>query len=488
MIVEKLFVQNLQLIKSAQVDFDKINIISGINKDNPSESGNGSGKSTLILRAILFALYGFVEEGLTLKDLIRFGERECSIELYCSLNGEYYHIVRKIPTELQIFRNNNEIQANTNTIKQEIINEKFGDVKFFRQYRCVDLKNGINVLDMGIVSLRKTLMAFMEDYFSNIRKNLLAKKVERERYSINKKLYKHYLSEKRLDLLNASLSEMNSQIIESKNSIRDTQKSISKVDGEISAKKRIIEYKQNESKKAEEGICPILRTSCDRIGKKMTTADKSKLNQEVVQLNHEIEQLKSSTEGDNDYLADLEMQLQEVEESKQKINEKLMRLKGAFQFADYKYTKADIVIYDEAIKILDLFAGEYIKTWLESLQIIINNLLQSINISIEFVANKDFLLIMDNGQLLKYDQCSSGQKCFLNVIFKLAILMHQNKAGILLWDDGLGSIDFTNLTNLITICQGLPFQIIGIYQNYNNEIENVKQIVIIRKNNESKII
>ena len=158
MIIKSLKITNLQLIKSAEVQFDKINIVSGLNKDNPSESGNGSGKSTLVLRAILFCLYGYVEEGLTLKDLIRFEEKECSVTIECSLNDEHFRIIRKIPSELQLFLNDKEIQANTATIKQQFINEHFGDVNFFRQYRCVDLKNGINVLDLGIVSLRKTLM------------------------------------------------------------------------------------------------------------------------------------------------------------------------------------------------------------------------------------------------------------------------------------------------------------------------------------------
>ena len=96
MIIKSLKINNLQLIKSAQVDFEKVNIISGINKDNPSESGNGSGKSTFIFRAILFALYGYCEEGLKLVDLIRFGEKEASVEIELEENNKTYKIIRKI--------------------------------------------------------------------------------------------------------------------------------------------------------------------------------------------------------------------------------------------------------------------------------------------------------------------------------------------------------------------------------------------------------
>lgn len=487
MIINSLKIQNLQLIKSAQVDFEKINIFSGKNLDNPSESGNGSGKSTLVLRAILFVLYGYCEEGLTLKDLIRFSEKEAEVTIEIQLGNDLFKIIRKIPSELHLFVNDKEIQANTQTIKQQFINEHLGDVNFFRQYRCVDNKNGINLLDMGIISVRKTLMGFIEGIFSEIRTKLLAKKVERERYSVDKKLYKHYLSKKRLDILNASVKDTNNQISELKTLIRESQSSISKINGEIAAKKRIISYKEAETKKAEEGICPILKTSCDRIGKKMTAMDKSKLFQEIEQLSHEIVHLEESIIGDNDYLADLEIQLQGIEERKQKTNEKLLRLKGAFQFADYKYTKADIVIYDEAVKVLDSFAGEYIKEWLSSLSIVINNLLKPINLSVEFTADKEFIRINDNGQLMKYDQLSKGQKTFLSVVFKLAILMQNNKTGLIILDDGLNDIDWINFKNLISIIKTLPFQAICVYQGLQEEIEDTKHFIVIRQKGEAVV-
>jgi len=96
MIIKSLKINNLQLLKSAKIDFDKINLITGKNLDSPSESGNGSGKSTLVLRAILFGLYGFCEEGLTLKDLIRFGEKEASVEIELEKDNKIYKVIRKI--------------------------------------------------------------------------------------------------------------------------------------------------------------------------------------------------------------------------------------------------------------------------------------------------------------------------------------------------------------------------------------------------------
>jgi DNA repair exonuclease SbcCD ATPase subunit len=489
MIIKSLKISNLQLIKSAKVDFDKINIISGLNKDNPNESGNGAGKSTFVLRAILFCLYGYVEEGLTLKDLISFDEKECSVTLECSLNNEDYIIERKIPSELRIYLNSAEVQANTATIKQQLINERFGDVNFFRQYRCVDLKNGINVLDLGIVSLRKTLMGFIEGIFTEIRTRLLAQKTERERFSVDKKLYKHYLSQKRLDVLNASLDEIKNDYLKFEKE-KDTQQGIiNQIKSEISSRDKIIYYKQQEMKKVDEGICPVLKTRCEKIAPKnnLNKTPNLGITKEIDIIKDEINNYKKQLESESESIEYYNDTLSALQTKERKAREKLLRLKGAFQFKDYKYTKADIVIYDEAIKVLDSFAGEYIKEWLSSLSIIINNLLKSINISVEFTADKDFMKVSDNNRIMKYDLLSTGQKLFLNVIFKFAILLQQNKSGLVITDDGLNNIDKPNLFPLINILKSLPFQIIGTYQNYDNEVEDVKHFIITRENGESKV-
>jgi len=487
MIIKSLKIQNLQLIKSAQVDFDKINIVSGKNLDSPSESGNGSGKSTLVLRAILFCLYGYVEEGLKLVDLIRFDEKETEVTIVIQKGNDTFKIIRKIPSELQVFYNGEEVQANTASIKQQFINEHFGDINFFRQYRCCDLKNGINTLDLGIVSLRKSLMSFIEDIFTQIRTRLLTLKVERERFSIDKKLCKHYLSEKRREVLKIGINKLLLDKKELLILVKETQSSLSKVNGEISAKQRIITYKDTEIKNAKIGICPILKTSCDKIGKKLSYSAETILTQEIVQLNKDIESLRESITGDIEYLTDLENKTNNLDFKIEKIRRKAIRLENAFQFADYKYTKADIIIYDEAVKVLDSFAGEYIKEWLSSLSIVLNNLLNPLNIKVEFTSNKDFVRVFDNEQILKYDQLSTGQKCFLGVMFKLAILIQQNKIGLIILDDSLNNIDWINFKNLINILKTLPFQAICVYQGLEESIEDTKNFMVIRQNNSSII-
>jgi DNA repair exonuclease SbcCD ATPase subunit len=323
-------------------------------------------------------------------------------------------------------------------------------------------------------------MGFIEGIFTEIRTKLLAQKVDKERYSIDKKLYKHYLSDKRLNTLNISLDEIKKSYEKFEQDKEIQQGVINQIKSEISSREKVIYYKEQELKKAEEGICPILKQSCNRIGKKMTDLDKNNSLAETSKLKEEINTYRKQLESEQESIEYYNDTLSVLRKKESNTREKLMRLKGAFQFKDYKYTKADIVIYDEAIKVLDSFAGEYIKEWLSSLSIIINNLLKPINISVEFTADKDFLKVYDNEQILKYDQLSTGQKCFLSVIFKLAILMQQNKTGLVIMDDGLNNLDSINLINLMNICQTLPFQIIAVYQS-KIEMQGIKQFIVIRE-------
>jgi recombinational DNA repair ATPase RecF len=88
---------------------------------------------------------------------------------------------------------------------------------------------------------------------------------------------------------------------------------------------------------------------------------------------------------------------------------------------------------------------------------------------------------------MKYDLLSKGQKAFLSTVFKLGILMQQEKSGLIILDDGLNDLDETNFGNLIQIIKTLPFQAICVYQGYNILIEGTKHFTAIRQNGESKI-
>jgi DNA repair exonuclease SbcCD ATPase subunit len=163
-------------------------------------------------------------------------------------------------------------------------------------------------------------------------------------------------------------------------------------------------------------------------------------------------------------------------------------MKEALKFSSYKYTRQDVLLYEEAIKTLDSFSAHFIKEWLENLSIIINSLLKGLNLSVEFSVEKDFIKLRNNGQELSYSQISGGQRKFLGVIFKLGILLQEGvNSGVLLFDEGLGEMDFVNLYKLIDVLKGLNFQSIIIYQNCPKEIKDVNYLNVERKDGISHV-
>jgi len=480
--------RNFQLFEELDLNFEKINLITGTNLDDLGASGNGSGKTTII-NAILFALYGDVS-GLTLKELIRIGEKNCSVNLTFLLNNEPYTIKREIPTSLTLYKDTEEIKFNTNTLTQKHIDNLLNtDINKFKMYHIIDQNKGINLLDLGVLSLRKQLMEFVDTYFSEIRNSLLSKKLERENYNIDKKLYTHYLSEKRKRILQLGLEELRNIRNDLNRSIKETNQGISNTKGEMAGKQKIINYKQSETKKAEEGICPILKQSCDKIGKKMSEKDKKKLSDEVELLYKEIEKLKESIKPEQEYLNNLEEQYKDIDLTIDRIKGRILRLINAFQFKDYKYTKKDVQLYADTIKVLDQFASYYVQEWLSNLSLIVNDLLQNVNISVEFSTDKNFIKVINNEQELNYAQLSSGQKTFLNTIFKIGILLNEGvNEGMLLIDEGINTLDNINLEKLLDILKELNFQSFIIYQNIDKDIKNVNFIELERKDGESKLL
>lgn len=247
---------------------------------------------------------------------------------------------------------------------------------------------------------------------------------------------------------------------------RETENS--KLDSEIDKYNQLIESVNKEIKSYKE------------------TIDQNTIT--MVQLNHKIEQLKLQSEEEQSVLVHYNSECSLMNEHSQKMNIILMKLNESFKFSDYKYTKTDVLLYDEARKTFDDFAAAYIEKWLERLTVIINNLLDKVNIKAKFTNGKNFIEIEENKRQLKYNQLSSGQKTFVSSIFKLAILIYKGMTGIVLMDEGLADIDIPNLQNFIEVIKNLNcFQFFIVYQNIP-ELENVNHIVVERINNKSNIL
>jgi len=474
MIINKITLKNHKLFKNLSLTFDKINIIKG---------DNGVGKST-ILKSIIFATHG-EGSGSNLQRLISFGEKSTEVTSEITINNENYRIIRKVPTELSIYKNDKEINYNTSTLKQQWINGQIGDYEFFKKYRLIN-KQAINLLDLGITPLRKSIMDFVNTQSIIIRQSLLAKKLERETFNVNKRWYTFHLSTKKQTLLETGLLKLQEDLTSAKNDYEEQHKIVGDYKSEIDSRKKIIYYKEQDNKKINEGICPVLKIKCEKITSKNKVPNLD-ITKEVNIIKGEIEEITNLLKSENDCLQHCSNQYEFMQKRVQRTKEYLMKLNETQKFAAYKYTKEDIQLFSDSVKTWDSFSGWYIQTWLDNLTYIINDLLKEMDLAVSFSADKQFLTIINEGKENEYNDLSSGQQVFLNVVFKLAILLNNGIAdGIVIIDEGINDLKLNNMLKLLEILKTLPFQVFLVYQNIP-EIKDVNVIELERKMNQSYI-
>jgi DNA repair exonuclease SbcCD ATPase subunit len=487
MVIKSVKLHNFQIYKDLEIGLDKLNIVIGRNNDDPNNSSNGSGKTVFSRNALEFVFYGSLE-GLTAKDLLREGEKGGFVEIDAENKGILYRIRRILPTGLEIWVNGEEYKANTIPLKQGFIDEVFGDLKQFKQFRTIDVSEGINLLDYckdsrSIVTLKKTLMGFLEDYFTSLRQKLLKKKLDREQFNIDKKVYKFHLSDRRKKVLDEGQKSLVAQYQKAEDICRQLNKMINEMKSSIQFKKNTIERTEKELINLGENKCPLC-------GRGITKEEVVKMTDERINIIGQLNEEVSLTEEQlNRTQVDLEKAtsiLNFANQKSLKTKEFQMKLVEAMKFKDYKYTKKDVVVYNEAVKTIDTFAGVYIGEWLKNLEVIINNLLRNVNLAVKFLPTSDFLELQDNGASRRYMQLSAGQRIFLSATFKLALLLQKNLDGIIIIDEGISNLDKVNLLKFIEICKELPFQIVLTYQNID-KIDDVKLLLVERSKGHSTV-
>lgn len=480
---------NFGLFETADINLAKINLLIAVNYDTETDdngelSGNGAGK-THIVDAITFLKYGDVV-GKNLKDLIRFGAKEAIVEGEFSLNGHIYKIIRKIPTALFVYVDGVEKQFNTNTLAQRFLDEQFGeDLNTFRTYRILDNKKGINLLDLGAVSLRKSLMAFVDTQFSLVRKSLLDKKLERETYNVSKRLYQHSLSQKRVDFINSSLNRIEGESVENSKEIRQLNNSLNQKKSELQSLVYLIQNNKEKNIPAKDRKCPTCGTI---LGKTEAQVIAAKSEGEIQIMQKQKEHLEFEIKENSEELLYLEAQGNNLNTHYGRLRNYKMRLEAAFKFANYKYTAQDVALYAESVKVLDGFASYYVSEWLGNLALIINDLLRPMNMSVTFNLEKDFISIAEAGRTLKYEQSSGAQQRFLNCVLKLAILLSEGKTtGEFIVDEGINEMDGPTLNKFLEVLRPLNFTSVIVYQKVNRDLQDVNYINIDRADGKSEV-
>jgi len=441
-------------------DIAKINFING---------RNGVGKSTLALHSILFALFGYNE--VKLNDLITRGASDPNsfVEIELEYNNTSYIIKRSIPTNLEIKVNGVELVLANNTLKQEKIEELFGNVDFFKKFRMIDIKDSINILEQGNQALRKTLINFDDTIDMNaVRNAFLSRKNRQEQFNKDKALvFTHFPSTKRFQVLNVGFDNINKQITDIEINIKENEG----IRYDISNRKSRAESRKSDLARQKNSI--IANANCPTCSKALSSTKQKELlgsiSSEIMRLNDEIARHIDDLSIQNEIVEQLKQTKKVSLDRKNRLTRYIERASARLKQKDYIYTNKDIELTKECISEIDGFSTFYTTEKLKRLEPLINNLVGKLGFSIRFeISDKNNLDIKltQNKVEYQYKDLSSGQRLLVTVAFQLALLMEKNETGVIIADEGFSSLDSQNISLMFDIFKNSTFQLLAIVHRY----------------------
>ena len=453
MIIKKIVLENFKNFEGRHsFNFDNINLIKG---------KNGSGKSTLIRIAPAFCIYGYSDVPLE-KLPTRGKSKSCRVEVHfddCIIAREY-------PTKIYIQEVNYPpmIFAN-NRVAQEWLNNKFQNVDYFRKFRMIDLQQGINILEEGKTSLRKTLCSFNEDMFNKIRKNLQIKKKEREIYNRDNLNIDtiHFPSEKRLHAIQIGLLNLSEEVYSIEKELSEEQRNLTNL---ISNRMRLQSQKEGFT---NQKIQLLKNSACPTCNRRTNKDIKLKIlndfNKNISEINDKIISFIDKIDNQKEEVYYFKSYKEKILKRKDRISEIRYKLETIVKQKDYKWVTKDVEVIKQAIKELDNFSSYYITEWIKILEPIMNDILSKIGFQITFdIDNKgdiDINLIKD-GKEYNYKDLSSGQKLITSIAFQLSLLLESNKEGFIIADEGFSNLDTENLKLILELFKNLPFQLLCV--------------------------
>lgn len=470
MIIKSVRLHNFRNFKNTHFfEFDKINLITG---------KVGSGKSTISRHAILFALYG--DSDTSLSSLVN---KNCGsfafVELTILDKDRTIVIRREIPTKLSISVDDIAIleDANTND-KNKWIENRFGSLLYFKRFRMFDIKIGVNLLEEGKTTLKKTLAAFHETLLNNIRQAIQDKKSLFEKYNKNQYLlYTHYPSQKRLLFLKKHQTAFKNEILGLNEQIqKHNQARLS-----LSNKQAISELAVNNAKKEMNHL--ETTSKCIRCGSNLLIDKYTQLKEECIQhIEQEsitAEQYKLAVKQEFDIINEYNTIIKQKQAANERLNHFIFRLEARFKQSEYVYSNKDISIATNALKELDSFYSVFLLNTVKNLEPIINSVINKINFQIKFEIdgknNFDFVLLKE-GKEYNYKDLSSGQRLILTIAFQVAMLLDKGDIGFIVIDEGFSALDEENIILLYELFSNLPFQILTVIHRFNTTTDDVNVI------------
>jgi len=241
---------------------------------------NGAGKTTLALDSLLFCLYGYYNQSLS--ELPTKGKTSCYIEEEIMHDNHNYRIRREYPTKLTIHEDDNKMPFVNSRDAQQFLNKLFKNVEYFKKFRMIDNMAGINILEEGKTSLKRTLLSVNQGFFNNIRKRLLDKKRNQDIYNKDKAVvYSHYPSETRLKALKSKMESVLGEIRGYETDISDLNRDLDQLhrkQGQLESNKQKSQWEKNKLLENE---------SCYACGQELIKGDKDKMlsdkNKEIIE-------------------------------------------------------------------------------------------------------------------------------------------------------------------------------------------------------------
>lgn len=462
--------------------FDKLNLIVG---------KNGAGKSSLSRIAITFVLFGDSE--VSLSSLPTKGVGEGWASLLIEDKGDEIYIQREVPTKLHVTLNGQEVlPESTNVEKQKWIEARFNDLHYFRKFRMIDLRLGLNLLEEGKTALRKTIINLNEGFLNNVKDRLQKKKTLYDKFNKDTAVvFSHYPSAKRVALLESKSKEIANDKNEIQKEISDLEKDFHNISNQLGFKTNV--YREATAKvsrlKSEKNQCPTCKQVIPRDFYEGLIAECEKTidiaTKECSVLNEEGLSQRSAIEHSKEIY-------KKYFEKLDKINKLRLKLETRLKQKDYKYSTKDVLLVSNAIKELDKFYSFYIVQTVQNLEPIINDIIAKANFELKFRLDTkgDFdIVLLRDGAEFSYKDLSNGQRLLLTIAFQIALLLEKGDSGLIVADEGFSSLDNETILLVFELFRDLPLQLISIIHRFEEPVENVNIINLgesnVRKTDES---
>jgi len=468
MLIKSIKLKNFKnFTKEITFSFDKITLIKG---------DNGTGKTTLVLDSLLFAIYGYYDQPLS--ELPTKPKTSCYVEVEILHNNHCYKVCRDYPTKLTVYEDDKKLEFVNSRDAQQFLTKQFKNVEYMKKFRMIDNGVGINILEEGKTSLKRTLLSVNQQFFNDIRKRLLDKKRDREIHNKDEAvIYKHHPSERRLNALKSKIATVLSDINGYGRDIMDLNRDLDQLhrkQGQLESNKQKSQWEKNkilEDKK------------CYACGQDLIKGDKDKMlsekNKEIVDYNNSLNNVNNEITDQLDvynYLKGLE---KERTIKKDRLIRLRMRLEARLEQKEFKYTNRDVLIIKKTIEELDNFYAYFITEWIKILEPIINSITEKIGFNVKFKLDEKgnfAILLQKDNQEYNYKNLSNGQKLILSIAFKIALLLERGEEGLIIADEGFSSLDADNLQSVIDLFVNLPFQLIAVIHRWDNDSSDLKVI------------